>query len=131
MTNKIATSKAVAAVLIALLFAVACQTGHLSRSNLKSRLDKIAKQAQQQNPDGPHTLLVSIGTVADCEPNRIRSGYDPVEDDASSQVLSATGYLTIRPIKQYVWEVQLTERGKESIAGEKYGHEQVVATNGK
>jgi len=39
-------------------------------------------------------------------------------------VLSATGYLTVLPIKKHVWDVELTELGKRSVSGKKYGHEQ-------
>jgi hypothetical protein len=96
--------------------------GHLTRSDAKSQLEQQARQAQQQDPGGPHYLLIKVGTVANCE-SHPGSDYDPAQSDPATAALSATGYLTVRPVKKHVWDVELTESGRQSIAGEKYGHE--------
>jgi len=98
--------------------------GHLTRTMAKAQLDELAKQAQRQDLGAPHSILASIGTVANCEPISYSSTYDPVESSDSTAVLSATGYMTVRPIKAHVWDVELTEIGNQSVAGEKYGHDQ-------
>lgn len=103
---------------------VACNNGHLSRSQAKSQLETLARQTQQRNSDGSHDLLVRVGKVANCDPSSYSKEYDPVESDVTTAVLSATGYLAVRPVKKHVWSVELTERGNHSITGEKYGHEQ-------
>ena len=53
--------------------------------------------------------------------NKYISNYDPVESDFGAAVLSTTGYITLRPVKKHVWEVELTQLGKQA-AGEKYAH---------
>jgi hypothetical protein len=113
---------ATAIVGLPLIVLTACSS-HLTRPAAKSQLEQLAKQAKEQNPDGPHSILVKIGTVANCEPST-SSGHDPVESDDSTAVLSATGYMTIRAIKTHVWDVELTELGNQSVAGDKYAHEQ-------
>jgi hypothetical protein len=105
---------------VLLLISTACNR-HLSRSNAKAQLEQLAKQEQS---DGTHTLLLKIGRVANCEPQPYQTNYDPVQYNAESAVLSKTGYVTIRPVKRHVWDVELTDIGRQSLAGEKYAHEQ-------
>jgi hypothetical protein len=110
--------------LAAAVIAFSACTRHLTRSQAKAQLEKAAKQEQDKNPDGPHCLLLKVGKVADCEASRYPPNYDPVEWDKTTAVLSATGYVTVHPIKQRVWDVELTELGTHSISGEKYAHNQ-------
>jgi hypothetical protein len=112
---------------LVLLTFTACNSGHLTRPNAKVKLEQLAKQEQQENPFGPHSMSVKVGTVANCEPAPNSPPgyfYDPVQRGADYAVLSATEYITIKPIKKGVWDVELTERGKQNIALEKYAHEQ-------
>ncbi|MGA2725712.1 MAG: hypothetical protein ABSG79_25295 [Bryobacteraceae bacterium] len=102
----------------------ACSSGHLTRSNAKSQLEKAAQQAQQQNPDGPHSLTIHIGTVSGkCYNEPMMQDYDPVANSKEDALLSTTGYVTLRPVKKHVWEVELTQLGNQA-AGEKYAHTQ-------
>jgi hypothetical protein len=110
------------AVAGALLLALSACSTHLTRPKAKAQLEQIAKQTQ--DPSGPHSILVKIGTVADCEPTPGLPHFDPVETDYATQVLAATGYMVVRPVKKHVWDVELTDRGNQSVAGEKYAHEQ-------
>jgi hypothetical protein len=109
----------------ALVFTLAaCNSGHLTRSNAKSQLEKAAKQAQQQNPNGPHSITTHIGTVSGkCYDEQVMQDYDPVENSKEEAVLSATAYVTLRPVKKHVWDVELTQLGHQA-AGEKYAHTQ-------
>lgn len=115
-----------AAIIGALVLSLAaCGNGHLSRANAKAQIEQFVKQSQGPNPRSPHTLLVKIGTVANCKPDRYSSDNDPIERSVETTELSATGYLTVVPIKKHVWNVELTELGKRSIEDEKYAHEQI------
>jgi hypothetical protein len=107
--------------IIALVPMLAGCNGHLSRSRAKSQLEEAARQVR--DPDGPHPLLVRVGTICG-----VSDYYDPVQSRSEYIVLSAAGYLTIRPVRlrgrKSVWDVELTESGRKTIGGEKYGHEQ-------
>lgn len=99
----------------------ACNSGHLSRSKAKSQLEIAAREAQQLNPNGPHSLITQIGTVSgSCYD---QTNYDPVEFDKGDAVLLATGYITTRSIKKNVWQVELTQLGQQAL-GSKYAHTQ-------
>jgi len=56
-------------------------------------------------------------------------GYDPVESDKGDALLSAAGYIAIRPIREGVWKVELTRLGSQA-AGEKYAHKQATDCDG-
>jgi hypothetical protein len=95
-----------------------CQS-HLTRSNAKSQLEGLQ--------ESPH-VYAHVGTLSgDCgglhDPN-----YDPTFDYGNA-VLSATGYVTIRPVRRHVWEVELTQLGDRSVDqlvmgdGGKYAHD--------
>jgi hypothetical protein len=92
--------------------------GHLSRSNATHQIEEKQKDVEE------HAFLW-VGTVShncddkkdeDLIPGAHSSYPDPVQSDKVYAVLSATGYITIRPIKEHVWNVELTNRGKE-VAG--------------
>lgn len=119
-TFQIATSKAVTALLIGLRFTVGCQTGHLSRSNAKSQLEGILKQHPNRN-----LVLTQVGRISgNCldkptvDPKRIY--------DNEWAVFSATGCITIRPIRKNVYDVELTQLGTGTIDGLKYAHRETA-----
>jgi hypothetical protein len=97
---------------------------HLNRSNAKAQLEALLKQEQKLSPFGRESLTSHVGTVSGtCIDLPLSS--DPVEDDTDNAVLAAAGYLTVRPIKPHVWDVQLTNLGAQANSTEgKYGHQQ-------
>ncbi len=69
----------------------------------------------------PPEVLLNVGTrVGD----RSNLGSDFVESAAEYPFFARAGYITIRPVKKHVWNVELTERGKRSIDAPPYSHEQ-------
>ena len=108
----------------ALTLMTACDGGHLTRATAKAQLDPLFKKATSINSGGPHPLLFQIGTISGACNESVSKDYDVVESGAEYPVLSSTGYITIQQIKKHAWRVELSERGRKSIAGEPYGHKQ-------
>jgi hypothetical protein len=102
----------------------ACNSGHLTRSRAKAQLDALSKKAASSDDSGPHPILFQIGTISGACTEGLTKDYDPVESGAEYPVLLSTGYITMQPIKNHVWRIELSERGKKSIAGEPYAHKQ-------
>lgn len=78
-----------------------------------------------QREEATRTISETTGTTARWTRSVLGlPDYDPLQSDTASAILSATGYITIRPLKKHVWSVELTESGTKSITGDKYAHEQ-------
>ena len=105
---------------LTLALASAACSDHLTRDNAKSQLEAVVKTEQMGLSP---RLAIQIGTVfGNC--SGLTPNYEPVQFDPHYAVLSATGYVTARPIKKYVWEVALTQLGQQAIDRPKYAHEQ-------
>ena len=114
---------AIAGVIVILLVVgvvLYLNSGHLSRSNAKAQLTKL----MVSTPVG-HELMFQIGTISGAC-SGVGKDYDVVEESAEYPMLSDIGYVTVQPIKKHVWRVELTERGKKSIVGDRYGHKQDI-----
>ncbi len=95
-------------LVIACLLA-SCQTDHLSRSDALSQLEDVVK-IPGVTPT-THSLGVFVGTVSgNCYD---LANFDLVALLNDYAVLSAAGYITIRPLRNHVWDVELTQLGKQ------------------
>lgn len=93
---------------------------HLIRSTAKAQLERAFKNSSKYN------LTTNIGTISgNCLdlPNHTSDKLDFVQSNKTYAVLSNTGYITIQPVKNHVWDVEPTRQGNGSI-GAKYGHTQ-------
>jgi len=110
--------KSAAAILVCGILCCTCGcTKHLSRTDAKAQLE-----ARIGKPEGK-VLLSKIGITGNCGFDGLKN-YDSVERSAEIAALVAAGYVTVSPIKSHIWNVQLTQIGKQAVEGEKYGHEQ-------
>jgi hypothetical protein len=116
-------SRFVAAISIAML--TGCSS-HLSRSKVDSEM-----RQQYQCPHsacfpgfGGQELLLTIGKVTgSCHGV---TDYDPVQSDYRREykALAQAGYITIKPEKRHVWNVSLTQAGRQAIKDAPYAHTQ-------
>jgi hypothetical protein len=92
--------------------------GHLSRSDASSQIQEKTEAVREY----PY-----VGTVSrNCKDLQLEAfmhdlNTDPIEHDKIYRLLSDTGHITIAPVKDHVWTVQLTDLGKK-VAGEQFSH---------
>lgn len=67
----------------------------------------------------PDFLDVNVGRYGDCH----QPDYEDVSHSAEYALLSKLGYITVNKIKPKLWNVQLTELGKQTAYGDGVSHQ--------
>ncbi len=112
--------------LAAAICLIGCNSGHLTRSAAESQLKTMMQYKDWDLPQPPELLLQTGREVSACLDLPKVDDSDPVRSDPEYALLAKAGYVALRPVRKGVWDVELTDLGKQAIDGSPYAHEQMA-----